>query len=257
MDLGGLLDVGEAPLGLVTRPPLALEPLPVERLALGWRVPSFAAAVAFAVACRRTGIRATCLEAGTDDEETTVHLVVDGLRGEARIRADRAAALAAAAGGTPLPEPEASAWWAERHAIGERWAASSGFREGDWLSDPARAHFDYAHVAVPLAKLPDVRRETAAVARAHAVRLVEEGLWHWPELYSIVVVGPGDGVRATVEAACRAAQEAGGAMEYCHGVGWKLAHLMAAEHGETLAVMRRVKTALDPAGILNPGKAGL
>ena len=89
------------------------------------------------------------------------------------------------------------------------------------------------------------------------MELVEEGLWHWPELYSIVVVGPGAGVRATIDAVCRAAQDAGGAMEYCHGVGWKLAHLLPAEHGDALGAMRRVKAALDPAGIMNPGKAGL
>ncbi len=72
--------------------------------------------------------------------------------------------------------------------------------------------------------------------------------------------GPGDaaGVRTVVDGACRAAQRAGGTMEYCHGVGWKLAHLMEREHGGTgLDVLRRVKAALDPAGILNPGKGGL
>ena len=53
-------------------------------------------------------------------------------------------------------------------------------------------------------------------------------------------------------------QDAGGTMEYCHGVGWKLAHLAAREHGASgLDVMRRIKAALDPAGILNPGKGGL
>jgi len=257
MDLGALLVGAEGTLGVVTRVTLALVPRPEERLVLGWRLPSFEAATAFAVRARRTGLRFTCLDAGTGDHRTMLHVVVDGLRGEAKIRADRAMVLANALGGALLPEREASAWWAERHAVGERWAASAGFRDGDWLADPDRPHFDYAHVGVPLAKLSAVRARTTAVARAHGVHLVEEGLWHWPELYSIVAAGPGDGVRATIDAVCRAAQEAGGAMEYCHGVGWKLAHLVAAEHGEALAAVRRVKRALDPAGILNPGKAGL
>jgi D-lactate dehydrogenase (cytochrome) len=46
-------------------------------------------------------------------------------------------------------------------------------------------------------------------------------------------------------------------MEYVHGAGTRLAHLMQREHGAGLDVLRRLKAALDPAGILNPGKLGL
>jgi len=46
-------------------------------------------------------------------------------------------------------------------------------------------------------------------------------------------------------------------MEYCHGVGVKLAALMEDEHGYGLEVMRRIKKVLDPNGIMNPGKLGL
>jgi FAD/FMN-containing dehydrogenase len=46
-------------------------------------------------------------------------------------------------------------------------------------------------------------------------------------------------------------------MEYTHGVGTKLAPLMAEEHGCGLEIMRRIKATLDPNGIMNPGKLGL
>jgi D-lactate dehydrogenase (cytochrome) len=39
-----------------------------------------------------------------------------------------------------------------------------------------------------------------------------------------------------------------------HGVGIGKAHHMAHEHGAALDVMRSIKAALDPNGILNPGK---
>ena len=49
----------------------------------------------------------------------------------------------------------------------------------------------------------------------------------------------------------------GGVMNDHHGVGLKLAPYVAAQHGPALDALRRVKTALDPLGIMNPGKLGL
>jgi FAD/FMN-containing dehydrogenase len=114
---------------------------------------------------------------------------------------------------------------------------------------------------VPLGALATVRAVAHDLVRQRGLRLVEEGLWHWPELYSVVVAGDAGsapGIRATIDGVCRAAQDSGGTMEYCHGVGTQLAPLMEREHGVAgMDVIRRVKAVLDPAGIMNPGKAGL
>ena len=58
-----------------------------------------------------------------------------------------------------------------------------------------------------------------------------------------------DGVTAVLEA--------GGVMNDHHGVGLKLAPFMQAQHGPGLEALRSVKSALDPLGIMNPGKLGL
>jgi len=64
-------------------------------------------------------------------------------------------------------------------------------------------------------------------------------------------------VRAAHDDTLMLAQDLGGSMEYVHGVGVRLAHLMAREHGSSLDVLRRLKHALDADGLLNPGKLGL
>ncbi len=102
------------------------------------------------------------------------------------------------------------------------------------------------------------------IAGRRGVRVQESGLWVQPELFSMRL-GAEDGVtpnarlvlEETVEELLRLAQRLGGSMEYTHGVGVKLAPLMAEEHGYGLEVMRRIKQTLDPNNILNPGKLAL
>jgi glycolate oxidase len=259
LDIARLMIGTEGTLGIVTEATIAVLPRPEERIPALYRLPSFAAGVSAAAKLRRTGVRYSCLELsaeGLSPSSASLLLVFDGLRGEARLHAERARDLVRAEGGETLPSTDAAHQWDQRHAIAERWAARRRSRAPDWLDGGEQ--FDYAHVGVPLAGLDGVRASAHALVRQHDLTLIDEGLWHWPELYSVVVHGPAGsaaGVRATIDGICRAAQDAGGTMEYCHGVGWQLAHLMDREHGPAgLDVLRRVKAALDPKGILNPGK---
>ena len=55
----------------------------------------------------------------------------------------------------------------------------------------------------------------------------------------------------------QAALDAGGVMNDHHGVGIKLGPYMRRQHGAALDGMRRIKAALDPHDVMNPGKLGL
>ena len=64
--------------------------------------------------------------------------------------------------------------------------------------------------------------------------------------------------RAAFGAAMDATLAAGGAISHHHGIGLLRAPWMEAALGEeAFAVLADLKAALDPAGVLNPGKLGL
>jgi alkyldihydroxyacetonephosphate synthase len=63
--------------------------------------------------------------------------------------------------------------------------------------------------------------------------------------------------RAVWDAGQRAVLAAGGALSHHHGVGLNRSRFVGEALGEGLRVLQSVKDALDPNGILNPGKLGL
>ena len=77
--------------------------------------------------------------------------------------------------------------------------------------------------------------------------------------HTVILVPPGeDGLARAWELDKRIVARAmalGGSCSGEHGIGLGKREFLQAEHGaETLAVMRQIKTALDPRGIMNPGK---
>jgi alkyldihydroxyacetonephosphate synthase len=63
--------------------------------------------------------------------------------------------------------------------------------------------------------------------------------------------------RAAWDAGQRAVLAAGGALSHHHGIGLNRARFVGEALGAGLGVLQSVKDALDPHGILNPGKLGL
>jgi alkyldihydroxyacetonephosphate synthase len=63
--------------------------------------------------------------------------------------------------------------------------------------------------------------------------------------------------RAAWDAGTRAVLAAGGALSHHHGVGLNRSRFVAEALGPAFGVLTAMKAALDPNGILNPGKLGL
>ena len=247
--------------GVITRAVLRLVPLPQTRLLQAWAFRDFAAGFTAINAMLDAGIRPGVLDYGDDDpsaeHDTPSTLVVsyEGPKTVAQAEAKAAATLCMQHGGQLRPRREAERFWQERHASGDAYARTRAAGK-PW--DRQRPRFDYLHVALPPSAVLTYRHLCLELLAQHRCQAHQTGLWDHAGLFSLSYSVGADTSRDDVHHALLAAcQDLNGAMEYCHGVGTRLAGLMSREHGFGLDVLRRLKHCLDPNGILNPGKLAL
>jgi alkyldihydroxyacetonephosphate synthase len=184
--------------------------------------------------------------------------MIIGLEG-ARIRTEVEAALTfhelEVAGARDRGEDPGWAWLRHRYAVSYR--MSPVFRDG--------AFVDTMEVASSWERLIDLYHSVRAAIGRHALVMA-----HFSHAYAdgcsiyFTFVGTApDAVAAErlYDAIWRdgldATTQVGGTISHHHGVGLLKAPFMAAEHREAMAIFEAAKTALDPDGIMNPGKMGL
>jgi D-lactate dehydrogenase (cytochrome) len=143
---------------------------------------------------------------------------------------------------------ERSRLWQARH---DAYYAALALRPGakGWPTD----------VCVPISRLAECLVETKRdIVRsgllAPIVGHVGDGNFHL-----VFVIDPDDEDELAKAAALNErmvmrALALGGTCTGEHGIGYGKLDFLTAEHGEAVSVMRLVKQALDPAGIMNPGK---
>lgn len=274
----------EGALGIITAAALRVFRLPEERRFAAFAFPSFEAGFQAVSEMFSLGLRPaiTDLTEHPNDEGDKVVMVLtyEGYREEVAAQGQRAATIALGHGGADLGPAEAEAYWRERHRPGERFKQEQMPllpRErwrGGW---PRGGHGDYLDLALPASCVLDYRRQAQAICAEAGVSIHEYALWTAPELYSMIITraavesNPREGgpsgaslkekdrasFREVSDRLLRLAQDMGGSMEYCHGIGLRLAHLAEREWGPNLEAVRRIKRALDPYDIMNPGKLGV
>jgi len=115
-------------------------------------------------------------------------------------------------------------------------------------------------VGVPLGAIPALLDGTAAIAAEHGVLVgtfghAGDGNMHPTVVYDHTDPGEVARARAAFAAIVALTLSLGGTITGEHGVGVLKREFLAAELGDAHAVHHAIKHALDPAGILNPGKA--
>ena len=265
INLNFLLIGGEGCFGIITEATVRAFPRPEARLLHAVFFTSFESGYKAIQAIFAQGLRPALVDFGDDDEKfqggAVLYLAFEGKREVVEAEEKLALAVYSVSGGKRLPQEEAESFWRDRHIIARRFMENRRQRRERGRDGVYR---DWVHVALPASKVLPFRRAALAITERRGVRLQESGLWIRPELFSMRLGieddGAGSGrlvLEETVEELLRLVQKMDGSMEYTHGVGVKLAPLMAEEHGYGLEVMRQIKRVLDPNNIMNPGKMGL
>jgi alkyldihydroxyacetonephosphate synthase len=265
INLNSLFVGGEGCFGIVAAATIRIFPAPAARALHAMHFDSFESGYMAIQKMFHQRLRPALLDFGDDADEhgpgAVLYLAFEGNQELVQVEEKLALAICGEAGGRYLPVQEAEDFWRDRHAIARRFMQNRRQRRE---RGRAGIYRDWIHVALPGSKVLPFRQAALAIIESHGVRLQESGLWIQPELFSMRLgAEDNDTVNAqlaleeTIEDLLRLVHKMGGSMEYTHGVGVKLAPLMAGEHGYGLEVMRQVKKILDPNEIMNPGKMGL
>ena len=198
--------------------------------------------------------------------KTWLYMVFEGYAEEVEAQCARAAQICDACRGSDIgPEP-AREYWTTRHDSAYRY--KERFVDAPSQERPAGRGWPrtsaYPHVAIPASRVPEYRNRCRQIADRAGLHIREYALWTQPELFSVILVdvgleetGAAGHLDEAVDEVLALAQDMGGSMEYVHGVGTRLTHLMGRELGDSMQTLQALKRALDPRGIMNPGKLGL
>jgi glycolate oxidase len=157
------------------------------------------------------------------------------------------------------PLAQRAEWSDERQRITALWEARSlvGAAVGTLRPGSNRAYCG-EDLCVPVARIPETLRAIQDISARYRIPIATYGHIGGGGLHPghLIDGRDPDEVRRVLHVADEIHQLAlrmGGTTTGEHGVGAARAAYMPAEHGPALEVMRRIKHALDPNGIMNPG----
>ncbi|TYB82905.1 FAD-binding oxidoreductase [Maritimibacter fusiformis] len=265
-DLTALMLGSEGTLGIITELTLKLQGQPEAITAGTCAFDSIAAAVGAVTAVIQAGVPMARIEfldeasiaavnahAGTDLPETP-HLFVEFHGSDGAVAEDAAtfAEIAADFGAqgiqTATRTEDRNALWAARH---HAYWACLGLKPG--------ATALITDICVPISRLAQAVEDTRADIEAASIPGPILGHVGDGNFHAILLVDPdspadlAEARRLSARMATRAL-DLGGTVTGEHGIGIGKLDYMAKQHGEGWAVMAAIKQALDPNGILNPGK---
>jgi alkyldihydroxyacetonephosphate synthase len=256
----------EGTFGIITSATLRIWPLPEKRHLISYTFADLKGALDCVRLIMRTGARPAVVRL-YDAQETGNHFPELGdqrcalifiIEGDETIVAAEAAVIAKTAlgsGAIDSGSKHVEHWLEKRFNIS---VASMLFQKGavlDTIEVSTNWHNAYSTYLAMQHSLMAV--EGTMLASGHYSHVYPDGA----ALYMTTVGFPGSDKISFYKRIWQAAMEAclaeGAAISHHHGIGLHRGLWMQEEHGSGLAILQNIKAALDPHGIMNPGKLGL
>jgi glycolate oxidase len=253
-------------LAIVTEATLRLRPMPAPRSTLLAFFPTLESAGDAVAAIAQAGLSPVTLELmdrfvihavddvhqlGLDRDAAAMLMIESDLPGAAaddELTRGEAACVAAGATSTIRSQTVAEADMLRHARRAAHWALE---KLGDVKMED---------VGVPRARVPDMLRAVERIAAKHDVRIGTFGHAGDGNLHPDLVLERGDPRAEAITKAVQAdlyqaALDLGGTVTGEHGIGSARREWLVAQRGEdAVRVMRAIKAALDPQGLLNPGR---
>jgi D-lactate dehydrogenase (cytochrome) len=267
LDLTRLLVGSEGILGIVTELQLRLWGLPEVVQAAVCQFPDLQSAMQVVIGTLQLGVPVArielldevqmdaCIRYSHLDEFKplpTLFIEFHGSPAAVREQVETLQSLAADAGGSGFA-------WAERPEDRSRlWKARHECYHANLALKPGAALIG-TDACVPISAFVDCVLETQADVRASGLVAPLAGHAGDGNFHLGIVFDPADAddrarAEALAERVSMRAIRHGGTCTGEHGIGMHRIHQLQAEHGEAVVLMRAIKAALDPRGVLNPGK---
>ncbi len=257
LDLNRLFIGTEGIFGVITEAVIKAFPLYEKRNILGFTFENFNKGFETVVNLFKKGLYPASLELEeelprTSNTPATLQIVFEGIEEIVDLQTKMLKGLCEKNGGRENRARSVKKKWEERHIGFQKLAKRLG------LDNYVKYHGWDLNVGLPVPFVKEFRSKSLEICRKYNINVLYVGIWDHPGDFFIGIMFTPEQGESAIKAHRELVEEVhkfGGTMETVHGVGLAFKRYMEKEHGIWgIDIMKKIKQALDPNNILNPGK---